>query len=54
MAKSLKPNSTYNLSTKEDENSNLELFFVKLTDSSLKAVEEYIEYQVGPCRVWLE
>ncbi len=47
MAHSLKPDSTYNLSTNEDDNPNLQLYFVKLTDSSLKAVEEYVEYQVS-------
>eukprot|EP00795_Rhopilema_esculentum_P006241 gene6241-11652_t len=43
MENSLVPNETYSLSTKEETNQSKELFFVKLTDSSLRAVEEYLE-----------
>eukprot|EP00794_Sanderia_malayensis_P009716 gene9716-10704_t len=47
MAHSLKADTTYNLSTSEEDDSNLQLYFVKLTDSSLKAIEDYIEYQAA-------
>ena len=46
MENSLVPNETYSLSTKEESNQSKELFFVKLTDSSLRAVEEYLENKV--------
>eukprot|EP00112_Aurelia_sp_Birch-Aquarium-sp1_P021419 Seg577.1 transcript_id=Seg577.1/GoldUCD/mRNA.D3Y31 product="RNA polymerase II elongation factor ELL" protein_id=Seg577.1/GoldUCD/D3Y31 len=47
MDRSLKPEQTYQLSTKEELHETKELYFVKLTDSSLRAVEEYLEHKAA-------
>ena len=52
MDRSLKPDQTYQLSTKEELHEAKELYFVKLTDSSLRAVEEYLEHKVCLNLIW--
>lgn len=52
MDRSLKPEQTYQLSTKEELHETKELYFVKLTDSSLRAVEEYLEHKVCWGLMW--
>ena len=46
MERSLKPNESYSLSREEHINRNKEFYFVKLTDSSIRAVEEYLQNKV--------
>jgi hypothetical protein len=47
MASSLTADSFYNLSTQHQNNYNKELIYVKLTDSALRAIEEFVKNQVG-------
>jgi RNA polymerase II elongation factor ELL len=48
MASSLTADSFFNLSTQHQSNNyNKELIFVKLTDSALRAIEEFVKNQVG-------
>jgi hypothetical protein len=47
MASSLTADSFFNLSTQHQFNYNKELIYVKLTDSALRAIEEYARNQVG-------
>lgn len=46
MEHSLKPSKTYSLTREEGPNRNKEFYFVKLTDSSIRAVEEYLQHKV--------
>jgi RNA polymerase II elongation factor ELL len=47
MASSLAADAFFNLSTQHQFNYNKELIYVKLTDSALRAIEEYARNQVG-------
>ena len=47
MESSLKPNEFYSLSRGKDSKSSKDLYFVKLTDSSIRAVEEYLQHKVS-------
>jgi RNA polymerase II elongation factor ELL len=47
MASSLTADSFFNLSTQHQINYNKELIYVKLTDSALRAIEDYARNQVG-------
>lgn len=47
MASSLTADSFYSLSTQQQFNYNKDLIYVKLTDSALRAIEEYARNQVG-------
>lgn len=47
MASSLTADSFYSLSTQHQFSHNKELIYVKLTDSALRAIEEYARNQVG-------
>jgi hypothetical protein len=47
MASSLTADSFFNLSTQHQNNYNKEFIYVKLTDSALRAIEEFIKNQVG-------
>lgn len=49
MASSLTADSFFNLSTQQQQktNYNKEYIYVKLTDSALRAIEEFLKNQVG-------
>lgn len=47
MASSLTADTFFNLSTQHQNNYNKELIYVKLTDSALRAIEDYARNQVG-------
>lgn len=47
MEHSLKPSKTYSLTREEGPNRNKEFYFVKLTDSSIRAVEEYLQHKAA-------
>lgn len=47
MASSLTADSFYSLSTQHQLNYNKELIYVKLTDTALRAIEEFARNQVG-------
>lgn len=47
MASSLTADSFYSLSTQHQFNYNKELIYVKLTDTALRAIEDYARNQVG-------
>lgn len=42
------PGVQYGLSSQRNFSENKDLIFVKLTDSALRAIEEYIKNQVSP------
>lgn len=46
MAQTLVEDRSYHLSTAEEDVGKKHVYFVKLTDSCLKAIEEYIQYKV--------